>query len=61
MTLITKVSPGQSIAITAEGIDTEGAVIEWTHPNQPKLTSATEAVQGYRNGLPFGCKPPFPT
>ena len=46
MTAITKVSPGQQIAIHAEGMDTSLATIEWTHPNQAPLTSASEFTVG---------------
>jgi len=39
---VTKVAPGQKIAITAQGMDTSGAVIEWIHPTLAALTSASE-------------------
>ena len=42
MTPVTKVVPGQKIAISAESMDTTGAVLEWTHANQPALKSASE-------------------
>jgi hypothetical protein len=42
LTPVTKVAPGQKIAITAEGMDTSGAVIEWIHSVLPSLTSNSE-------------------
>lgn len=42
MTPVTKVAPGQKIAITVESMDTQGADIRWFHPSLPMLTSASE-------------------
>jgi hypothetical protein len=50
MTAVTKVSPGQKIAIAAEGMDTSRAIIEWTHPTQSTLTSPSELTMGIPNG-----------
>jgi hypothetical protein len=43
-----KIVAGQDIAITAEGMDTSGAVIEWTHPGRATLSSPAK----YTFGLP---------
>jgi hypothetical protein len=42
MTPVTKVVPGQKIAISVESMDTSGAVLEWTHASLPALKSASE-------------------
>lgn len=42
MTPVSKVAPGQKIAISVESMDTSGAVIEWTHASLPALKSDSE-------------------
>ena len=49
-----KVTPGEKIAIEAEGIDTSGAVIEWTNPVHGTLTSPSEQTYRHGSGLPIG-------
>lgn len=46
------VHPGQKIYVVAEGLDTSGALLEWTHPQLPALAGVThESVTG--RGLMF--------
>jgi hypothetical protein len=42
--------PGQEIGITAEGMDTANAIIQWIHPFLPALTSPSKFTIGGGNG-----------
>jgi hypothetical protein len=47
---VTAVAPGQQIWIYAEGIDTSGAVLEWTHPTLAMLPGAADFTAGLPGG-----------